>query len=200
MNRARAKPQPRRTATGPWSQRLRPQRKACLKLAAYCERSRCGRGPPARRRFRSFFAAREQLRLLQRNVAWFRRWKGANDGWLWARSRRGEARTQPPQRAVAANGEIVAQTSESAVSPISNRQRVEILKVLGLCGVRRLEALRHSRLGSLRYDFRNGLGLRASPDANAIEGNRLVRGHDTLQLGTKTHGLEGRHNLPRAGS
>ena len=61
----RAKPQPKRSATGSRSQRLRMKRGDWLNPTSHCERGRCGRGPPARRRFRRFFAACEQLGQLQ---------------------------------------------------------------------------------------------------------------------------------------
>ena len=60
-----AKPQPKRSATGPRSQRLRRKRDAWLNPTSHCDRGRCGRGPPARRRFRRFFAACEELGVLQ---------------------------------------------------------------------------------------------------------------------------------------
>ena len=65
IGRSAAKPQPKRSATGPRSLRLRLKRDAWLNPTSHCDRGRCGRGPPARRSFRRFFAPCEQLGLLQ---------------------------------------------------------------------------------------------------------------------------------------
>ena len=59
------RPQPKRSATGLRSQRLRMQKDARLNPTSRYERGLCGRGPPARRRFRRFVAASEPSRLLQ---------------------------------------------------------------------------------------------------------------------------------------
>jgi hypothetical protein len=53
----------------------------------------------------------------------------------------------------------VAQVSQPAVSPISNRQGVECTVRTNIPAGRRLEALRYSRLGNLRYGtIRSGKG------------------------------------------
>ena len=57
-NRSGARPAPR-------AQRLRMKQGGWLSPASHGDRSRCGRGPPARRRFRRFFAACEQTRPWQ---------------------------------------------------------------------------------------------------------------------------------------
>src|SRR5438552_15558036 len=62
---------------------------------------------------------------------------------------------------------LVALGLEPAVSPISNRQNVAVTIAPSRLGTRRLEALRYSRLGNLRYDFVHGLCL---TDLSDIQG------------------------------
>ena len=69
---------------------------------------------------------------------------------------------------------LVALGLEPAVSPISNRQNVAVTIAPSRLGTRRLEALRYSRLGNLRYDFVHGLCLTDLSDIQGYQGYRVV--------------------------
>jgi hypothetical protein len=63
------------------------------------------------------------------------------------------------QHAVAASGQNGAQVSNLLYRRFPIGSASEVRERVWIRGVRRLEALRHSRLGNLRYDFVNGPAL-----------------------------------------
>ncbi len=62
------------------------------------------------------------------------------------------------QHVVAASGQNVAQVSNLLYRRFPIGSASEVRERVWIRGVRRLEALRHSRLGNLRYDFVNSPG------------------------------------------
>ena len=86
---------------------------------------------------------------------------------------------------------LVAALPRCAVSPISNRQRAEVRKRVWIRVVRRLEALRYSRFGNLRYDFVNGPPARHLEMRFYVAGTKRWNSNAATNNSTKTRLISG---------